>query len=102
MIAHFQDFHPMFKYAFALENDQSPLADPIYTVLNSNFMQRWGKQRATEEVKKMPINNIALFSSLKALNFIHNFHLGRDIIWHCPINIITMSESKTLSKINTF
>jgi hypothetical protein len=28
------------QYAFVLENAQSPLADPIYTVLNSNFMQR--------------------------------------------------------------
>jgi hypothetical protein len=30
------------QYAFVLENDQSPVVDPIYTVLNSNFMQRWG------------------------------------------------------------
>ena len=35
---------PYVQYAFALENDQSPLVDPIYTFLNSNFMQRWGKE----------------------------------------------------------
>jgi hypothetical protein len=31
---------PYVQYAFVLENGQSSLADPIYTVLNSNFMQR--------------------------------------------------------------
>jgi hypothetical protein len=31
---------PYVQYTFVLENGQSSLADPIYTVLNSNFMQR--------------------------------------------------------------
>ena len=34
---------PYVYYAFVLENAQSPFANPIFTVLNSNFMQRWGK-----------------------------------------------------------
>jgi hypothetical protein len=33
---------PYVQYAFVRENAQSPFADPIYTVLKSNFMQRWG------------------------------------------------------------
>jgi hypothetical protein len=31
---------PYVRYAFVLENGQPPLADPIYTVLYSSFMQR--------------------------------------------------------------
>jgi len=31
---------PYVQYTFVLENGQSSLADPIYSVLNSNFMQR--------------------------------------------------------------
>jgi exosortase len=41
-IAHFQDL-TVCLYAFVLENAQLPLAGTIYTVLKSNFMQRWGK-----------------------------------------------------------
>ena len=32
---------PVLKSAFVLKNGQWPLADPIYSVLNSNFKQRW-------------------------------------------------------------
>jgi hypothetical protein len=31
---------PYVQYAFVLENSQPSLADLIYSVLNSNFMQR--------------------------------------------------------------
>jgi hypothetical protein len=42
---------PYVQYAFVLENAQSSFADPIYTVLNSNFMQRWGKPAINNIIK---------------------------------------------------
>ena len=55
---------PYVEYAFALENGPTSLADLILSVLNSNFMHRWGLVCEQVKAPKVYIADSGLLHSL--------------------------------------